>query len=120
MGLGPSRSTWSFHSGLENGPNPLNSIGHRHFICTLPGGPYRRNFKYLSQPECWYLRLMEITAFCSKCKKFEAGWDASPDWQCPTCQSNLLPFATDAFKRDRTLDQCPICGCAHLYRQKDF
>jgi len=39
---------------------------------------------------------------------------------CGACDKPLFPEATDAFLSDGTLDQCPACGCAHLFRQKDF
>ena len=39
---------------------------------------------------------------------------------CPRCGRKLLEFITREFETDGTLVQCPVCGCGHLYRQKDF
>lgn len=33
---------------------------------------------------------------------------------------NLLQHPTDLFLHNHTLNQCPLCGCTHLYKQKDF
>jgi predicted RNA-binding Zn-ribbon protein involved in translation (DUF1610 family) len=39
---------------------------------------------------------------------------------CVSCSADLIAHPTLAFHNEGRLDQCPICGSAHLYRQKDF
>jgi len=39
---------------------------------------------------------------------------------CPACQKPLFIHGTDDFHTIGDLSQCPLCGCAHLYRRKDF
>ncbi len=60
---------------------------------------------------------MEITAFCPICKE-PTVWTNTHT----TCSQGhpLLNFQTDHFLQDGTLNQCPICGCPHIYQQKDF
>lgn len=39
---------------------------------------------------------------------------------CPHCHAPLFGFVTDELASGNALDQCAVCGAAHLYRQKDF
>lgn len=39
---------------------------------------------------------------------------------CPHCQKPFLDYVTPAFQTSLTLDQCPRCGCPHVYQDKDF
>ena len=39
---------------------------------------------------------------------------------CPDCEAPVIQHSTDAFLKAGKLEQCPICGARHLYRQKDF
>ena len=39
---------------------------------------------------------------------------------CRNCKKNQIENQTDIFSKDATLNQCPCCGSAHLYRLKDF
>ncbi len=59
---------------------------------------------------------MEIQAVCPHCKKVGvAHWKEKENIFCPLCQHPWLEFVTEKF-----IDQCAMCGAAHLYRQKDF
>lgn len=64
---------------------------------------------------------MEFSSFCPHCKTYQ---DFSiPRFQerlCAQCEKNIFPNATDIFKSRFELNQCPHCGAAHVYRQKDF
>ncbi len=62
---------------------------------------------------------MEISANCSECLQcIDVKVTASA--ACPHCGTPLLIHATQDFHDSGKLDQCPLCGAAHLYRQKDF
>jgi hypothetical protein len=63
---------------------------------------------------------MELTARCPHCQhsvRQQIGTDSA---ECAACHAPLFIHGTEAFHARGTLDQCPLCGCAHLYRQKDF
>ncbi len=40
---------------------------------------------------------------------------------CPSCQS-VVEVSSDGWTDEppRRVDVCPVCGCRHLYRQRDF
>lgn len=63
---------------------------------------------------------MKILSTCPTCAKTE-------EWEYVTgepgncvCGSRRLPEATAHFLESGGFNQCPICGCPHIYRQKDF
>lgn len=59
---------------------------------------------------------MEILVECPRCRsRLEVS-----DRTSQHCGETLFPNATDRFKREGFLNQCPACGADHLYRQKDF
>ncbi len=59
---------------------------------------------------------MEISTDCPLCKtRVEINSN-----EARHCNEPLLPYATDRFLKEHYLNQCPACGAAHLYRQKDF
>jgi hypothetical protein len=59
---------------------------------------------------------MEISVDCPRCQtRLEV-----TDHQAEHCGQTLFPNATDRFIEAGFLNQCPACGAAHLYRQKDF
>lgn len=63
---------------------------------------------------------MEVSTDCGVC---HARLDLKLEGPSPApthCEMPLLPYATDKFLRDQSLNQCPHCGAAHLYRQRDF
>jgi hypothetical protein len=64
----------------------------------------------------------EIEAKCPHCHSvcfLEYPWaDAPPP--CTKCEGELILHPTVTFQNEGRLDQCPVCGGAHLYRQKDF
>jgi len=65
---------------------------------------------------------MDIRFSCSQCQKQliqSISWPVE-GVSCEACQKALFPHATEAFINHKRLDQCPICGAAHLYRRKDF
>jgi len=41
--------------------------------------------------------------------------DEPHDWRCPSC-ATVVPIA----KPDQPLAACVVCGCAELYKKKDF
>ena len=65
---------------------------------------------------------MEIDAICPHCEnRVTLGYEGRGiKTVCPHCHEEALPHATDRFHQTQKLDQCPLCGCAHLFRQKDF
>lgn len=59
---------------------------------------------------------LEISGLCPHCSKTFSVSDLFA--QCPTCSTALFGNRTDQMPHH--LDQCPACGCTHLYQQKDF
>lgn len=64
---------------------------------------------------------MEFSSVCPHCKTFQdftlQQFQTHP---CSHCHKDLFPNATDLFKASFHFNQCPHCGAAHIYRQKDF
>lgn len=68
-----------------------------------------------------YNAAVEISAKCPHCKmRSELKLARGAEPPCPHCHKPLLENCTEAFSTQALLNQCPVCGCAHLYRQKDF
>ncbi len=64
---------------------------------------------------------MDFSSFCPHCKTYqEFTLNTYQDKPCVHCNKNLFPNATDLFKSSFEFNQCPHCGAAHIYRQKDF
>lgn len=64
---------------------------------------------------------MKILCSCKTCKTTR-DFAFTPGQTPPSCAcgKETFSFATDRFLKDETLNQCPLCGAAHVYRQKDF
>lgn len=64
---------------------------------------------------------MDFSTVCPNCKQFQE-FSASKfdEHQCQKCNNSIFPQASDAFKDHFELNQCPHCGAAHIYKQKDF
>ncbi len=64
---------------------------------------------------------MDVSATCPHCHRLLWTEVKEPvDFHCTSCAEPLFPFATEDFLLHRSMSQCPICGCQHVYRQKDF
>ena len=64
---------------------------------------------------------MDFSSFCPHCQCFqEYTLPAFDEKACQSCTKPLFPHASDKFKESFHFNQCPHCGAAHLYRQKDF
>jgi hypothetical protein len=65
---------------------------------------------------------MELKLSCPQCKHKQAHVLTWPleNCVCDFCQNPLLIHSTDSFSNQKRIDQCPVCGAAHLYRRKDF
>lgn len=65
---------------------------------------------------------MELTATCQHCRKFQVTHIAAgkSTLACAECGKNLIEYMTEATRREDGIEQCPVCGAAHTYRQKDF
>lgn len=65
---------------------------------------------------------MEIDAFCPHCRASvsEVLKVGEEQLSCRACQKNLLEHLTEETRQGVKLSQCPLCGAAHTYRQKDF
>ena len=68
---------------------------------------------------------LEIDAFCPHCREhwhgqWSSDWNDSSTPRSKQCETPLFPHATPGFYESAKLDQCPICGQAHLFQQKDF
>jgi hypothetical protein len=62
---------------------------------------------------------MQIECLCSRCSTRNY-FEPLPDSKCFSCNDKLLKHPTDSFLSDGKLNQCPLCGSDHLYKQKDF
>jgi len=64
---------------------------------------------------------MEFSSFCPHCKSYQDfSIEIFQEQLCTQCSKDIFPNATDIFKSNFELNQCPHCGAAHVYRQKDF
>ncbi len=62
-----------------------------------------------------------ISAKCPQClKRGEVIFEGNAVIPCPECHQNFLPHVTDDLMESGLLNQCPVCGCSDLYKQKDF
>lgn len=65
---------------------------------------------------------MEITAACPKCRA-AAPVDAEPasrEFACPRCGERTPLQVTESVAARNLVDRCVVCGCGHLYIEKDF
>jgi len=64
----------------------------------------------------------QIETFCPHCKELQTcSIEKNPgEILCTHCQKVLLPNCTEDFIQNEVLNQCAACGCAHLFRQRDF
>lgn len=64
----------------------------------------------------------QIETFCPHCKELQTilGTENLSERRCTKCNEHVLSHGTDAFHASETLNQCPACGCTHLFRQRDF
>lgn len=62
---------------------------------------------------------MRIRTQCRACG-FPFGAEITPgrELDCPNCEARCA-VPTDTWEGDR-VDACALCGCEHLYRQRDF
>lgn len=63
--------------------------------------------------------MMEVDLYCKKCGT-RNGQEISVSLICQGCQKELVEYATESYLENRALNQCPFCGCEHLYQRKDF
>ncbi len=63
---------------------------------------------------------MEIDAHCPHCKQRFQALVTSQEAPCPHCQKSVVGFPTDRFQDSQGIDQCVVCGCADVYRHRDF
>ena len=65
---------------------------------------------------------MEIISYCDACFKgtsFDSA--ASPtEVVCAKCGSRRPVALTDSIRDRNQVDRCVLCGCGHLYLEKDF
>lgn len=65
---------------------------------------------------------MKVTAVCDQClgkMRFDAS-KAPERLACGRCGREKPVSPTDAVRLENRLDQCPVCGSAYFYREKDF
>lgn len=65
---------------------------------------------------------MEIISYCDHCFKGTAFDSASAPAQvvCVKCGDRRDVTLTDSIRNDNKVDRCVLCGCGHLYLEKDF
>ncbi len=66
---------------------------------------------------------MEIRFRCPECGtpvELESASAATGPAACGSCERPLSLQVTDGLRTRNVVDLCPVCGCRHLYVQKDF
>lgn len=65
---------------------------------------------------------MEIISYCDHCFKGTAFDSAAAPAQvvCVKCGDRRDVTLTDSIRNDNKVDRCVLCGCGHLYLEKDF
>jgi uncharacterized CHY-type Zn-finger protein len=66
---------------------------------------------------------MEFSArcpFCQQEQKAELQFPLEALPHCSSCKKTLFPHPTHNFQKEAFLDQCPVCGSAHVFKRKDF
>jgi hypothetical protein len=65
---------------------------------------------------------VEITAYCPDCfaaTRFDSG-AAPAEAVCPRCRGRREVTLTESIRTRNVVDRCALCGCGHLYIEKDF
>ena len=57
---------------------------------------------------------------CSTALEIEPTQGGVVEKPCPSCAKNNRLDFTEAIHGRQVIDRCPLCGCLHLYVQKDF
>lgn len=65
---------------------------------------------------------MEIISYCDDCFKGTSFDSASAPAQvvCGKCGDRRSVSMTDSISQRNVVDRCVLCGCGHLYIEKDF
>lgn len=65
---------------------------------------------------------MRITSYCSKCYKGTsfASAAAPAEVVCARCGERRDVRMTESILAENRVDRCVLCGCGHLYIEKDF
>jgi hypothetical protein len=65
---------------------------------------------------------VEITSHCPKCQaaaRFDSS-SAPAEVACPGCGARRAVTIGESVLGRNTVDRCVLCGCGHLYIEKDF
>ncbi len=65
---------------------------------------------------------MQVTSFCPRCCR-GARFDpaaAPAEVVCPGCGERRGVTLTESLRDRSVVDRCALCGCGHLYVEKDF
>lgn len=65
---------------------------------------------------------MEVVSYCPKCFK-AARFDtasAPAEVTCARCADRRAVSLTESVRERNIVDRCVLCGCGHLYIEKDF
>jgi hypothetical protein len=65
---------------------------------------------------------VEIISYCDRCLKgtpFDSA-AAPPEVLCAKCGDRRAVAMTDSIRLRNMVDRCVLCGCGHLYLEKDF
>ena len=65
------------------------------------------------------MNILVLCKSCSKNSETHVNFPIEKRYYC-ACKKELFLHATDVFKQKALLNQCPQCGCEHLYKQRDF
>lgn len=65
---------------------------------------------------------MEVVSYCPRCfaaARFESA-AAPEEVVCPRCGQRRAVRLTESVAARNVVDRCVLCGCGHLYVEKDF
>ncbi len=65
---------------------------------------------------------MRVISHCPGCyapARFDSG-SAPAEVACPACGMKRAVDLTESVRARNTVDRCVLCGCGHLYIEKDF
>ncbi len=65
---------------------------------------------------------MEITSYCETClaaTRFDPK-SAPAELACGKCDARRPVSMTESIRASNVVDRCVLCGCGHLYIEKDF
>src|SRR5262245_10095003 len=82
----------------------------------------RSNHNCMTRPEADRMARVEIISYCDACFHGTRFDSASPPSEvaCSKCGDRRAVTMTESISAKNVVDRCVLCGCGHLYIEKDF